>query len=113
MSITSWLETNIQAYVLGCDHFVDNVGIQNIFTRAKYKEVLQNLHFTDNTKQDKTVKDYQIRPIIYHLNESFQAVFSSEPEQSIDEHMSKFKGGSSLRQYLKMKHFEWGFKWLF
>ena len=51
---------------------------------------LQNNHFAGNTKQGKTDKDHKIR-IINHLNESFQAVFSIEPEQCIDEYKTKFK----------------------
>ena len=49
-----------------CDYFIGNVGIQNIFTRLRYQEVLQNLHFADNTKQNKTDKGH--RPIIGHFN---------------------------------------------
>ena len=33
--------------------------------------------------------------------------------QSIDDHMTKFKGRSSMRQYLNMKPTKWGFKWWF
>ena len=65
-------------------HFVSNVGVQNIFTRTRYQEVLQNLHFASNVKQAKTEKSYRIRPIIDYLTESFWAVFSIETEQSID-----------------------------
>ena len=72
------------------NHFVGNVGIQNIFARTRYQVVLQNNHFAGNTKQDKTDKGHKIR-IIDHLNESFQAVFSNKSEQCIDEYMTKFK----------------------
>ena len=96
-----------------CDHFEGNVGIQNIFTRTRYQEVLQKFHFAKNTKQNKTDKGYKIKPIIYHLNELFQTVFSNEPEQSIDEYLAKSKGRSSIRQYLKMKPIKWVFKWWF
>ena len=76
-----------------CNHFIGNVGIQYIFMRTRwYQEVLQNNHFSDNTQQGKTDKGYENRPIIDHLDESFQVVFSNEPEQSIDEHMAKLKG---------------------
>ena len=44
--------SSIQIY-LDCDC---NFGLQNIFTRTIYKELLKNLHFADNTKQDKTDK---------------------------------------------------------
>ena len=56
------------------NHFVGNVGIQSIFERTGYQVVLQSNHFSANTIQDKTDKGHQIK-IIYHLNESFQAVF--------------------------------------
>ena len=36
---------------------------------------LKNLFFVDNTKQDKTEKGCNIRPIIDYLSELFQAVF--------------------------------------
>ena len=39
-----------------CHHFVSSGGIQNIFMKLRYQEVLQNLHFADNAKQDKTDK---------------------------------------------------------
>ena len=85
------------------NHFVGKVGIQNIF--------LEFIHFADNTKQDKTDKSYKIRPIMNHLNESFQTIFSNQPEQSIDEHMTNFKGHCSMRQHLKMKLIKRGFNW--
>ena len=96
------MTVNIPIY-WDCDHFVGNIGIQNLFTRTRYQEVLETLHFADNIKQDKTDKGCQIRPIINHLNESFQAVFSNNPEQIIDEQMTKFKGRSSMRLHLRIK----------
>ena len=69
-----------------CDNFVGTVGnieYWYIVARAIYQEVLQNNHFADNTNQYKLDKGYKFR-IIDHLNESFQAVFSNEPEQSMN-----------------------------
>ena len=88
------------------DHFVGNIDIHSIFTWTRH-QVLQNLQFVSNTKQNKTDKDYKIRPIIDHLKESFQAVFPKQPEQNIDEHVTKFKGRASVRQYFKMKPIKW------
>ena len=85
---------NISIY-WDCDHFIRNNGIQNIFTRGRYKEILQNLRFADNSKQDQTRKGYTIRPITDRLNKSFQESYSNEPKESIDEHITKFKGRSS------------------
>ena len=61
-------------------------------------------------KQDQTDKGYKIRPIINQLNKSFQESYSNEPKQTIHEHMTKFKGRSSMRQYLKMKPIKWAFE---
>ena len=59
-------------YVLGlCYHFISNNGIQSILTRSRYQEILQSLHFADNSKQDQTYKGSKIHPIIDHLNKSF------------------------------------------
>ena len=96
-----------------CDHFIGNNGIQNIFTRGRCQEILQNLHFVDNSKQNQTKRGYKIRPVIDDLFKSFQESYSNEPKQSIDEHMTKFKGCSSIRQYLKMKPVRWSCKWWF
>ena len=85
------------------DHFVGNVGIQKIFMSTSYQEVLQPLHFANNTKQYKTDKGYKVRPIINHSCESIQAVISNETGQSIDEHMIKFKGHSPMSQCLEKK----------
>ena len=63
--------------------------MQNILLRTRYQEVLQSLHFVDNTKKDKTDKGDKIIPIINNLNESFKAVFSNKPEQSVDKQNSK------------------------
>ena len=76
-----------------CNHFVSNFAFQNVFARTRYQVALQNNHFADNTRQDKTSKGHKIR-IIDYLNESFQAVFSNILERCIDEHMTKFKGCS-------------------
>ena len=73
------------------EHFIGNTGIQNVFTRTRFQEILQNIHFADNSKNDSSDKGYKIRPIIEHLNKSFQNSYSNEPEQSIDEHMTNSK----------------------
>ena len=51
-----------------------------------------------------------MRPVIDHLNSKFSEVLSNDSEQSIDEHMVKFKGRSGMKQYIKSKPIKWGFK---
>ena len=55
--------------------------------RKRFCEILQNLHFADNSKVDKTDKAFKIRRVIDHLNSKFPEVLSNDSEQSIDKHM--------------------------
>ena len=54
-----------------------------------------------------------MRPVIDHLNSIFSKVLSNYSEQSIDEHMVKFKDRSRMKQYMKLKPMKWGFKFWF
>ena len=74
-----------------CNHFLGNADIYNIFTRTRYQKVLQKFHIAENTKNDKTGKDYTTKSIIDLLHELFQAVFSNELDRSIDEKVIKLK----------------------
>ena len=59
------------------------------------------------------MKQIKTEQIIDRISEAFQVGFQNKPEQSIDNHMTKFRGHSSIRQYLKMAPIKWGFKWWF
>ena len=79
------------------DNLIGNDGIQNTMIRNSFCEVLQNQHFIDNRKDDKTDKVFKIRPAIDHLNSKFSEVLSIDSEQSIDKHKVKFKGRSGMK----------------
>jgi len=55
----------------------------------------------------------KVRFVINHLNCAFQASLENSDSQSVDEHMIKFKGKSSMKQYIKSKPIKWGFKMWF
>ena len=93
-----------------CSEFIGNEGIRNTIARTRFKEILQNLHFADNTQENNSEKAFKIRPIIDHFNKAFLSAMSDSNEQSIDEHMTKFKGRSGMKQYLQLKPIKWGFK---
>ena len=76
----------------------------------RFCEILQNLHFADNTYDDKTDRGFKVKPVIDHLNKKFVVVLSNDKEQCIDEHMVKFKECSCMKQYIKSKPIKWGFK---
>ena len=79
-------------------------------TRQRFKDILRNFHFLGNNKHDKNDKGFKICPVINHFNKSFSNTLSNDKLQSIDEHMVKFKGRSSMKQYVKKKPIKWGFK---
>ena len=72
-------------------------------TRTGFQSILQNLRFSNNNNNNKTDKLYKIRPVIEYRNKIFAERLSNNPFQSIDEHMFKFKGRSSMKQYIKNK----------
>ena len=84
--------------------------MRKAMTRIRVMNILQNLHFTDNQTADKSEKAYKMCIIMNHLNKAFQDAMSDAEKQSIDEHMTKFKGRMSCKQYMKNKPIKWGFK---
>lgn len=64
--------------------FIRNSGVQNFFTRVRFKSIIENLHLPDNIQSDKEEKGFKIQPVTDHLNESIRKNYSSD-------HMTKFK----------------------
>ena len=96
------------------DDYVGNEGIRNVMTREHFKEILQNIHFADNSKSNKEAdKGCKIRPLIDHFKKVFPEAMSDDSEQTINEHMVKFKGRPLMKQYVKNKPIKWGFKFWF
>ena len=82
---------------------IPNEKIENVMTRTRFQTVLQNLYFSKNENDNKIDKLYKIRPAIKHLKKVFAESLSNSPFQSVDEHMCKLKGISSMKQYIKNK----------
>ena len=85
------------------DNLIGNDDIQNTMTRKHFCDIFQNLYFADNTKDDKTDKNFKMRPVIDHLNLKCFEVLLNDSEQCIDEHMVKFNGRSRMKQCIKSK----------
>ena len=66
-------------------------------SRSKFEEILQNLHFSGNAKDDKSDKGYKVRSLINYFSQSFSECVSDDCTQSNDEHMVKFTGRSSMK----------------
>ena len=90
---------------------IGNKKIQNVMARTRFQSILQNLHFSNNDNDDKINKSYKIRPVIEHLNKIFAGSLSNSPFQSVDKCLCKFKGISSMKQYIKNKPIKWNFKY--
>ena len=101
---------NLKCY-WSVDSYLPTDGVRNTMTRNRFVNILQNLHFNENETADISDKAYKMRNAINHLNEAFQNAMSDVKRQSIDEHMTKFKGLMSCKQYMKNKSIKWGFKW--
>ena len=85
------------------DNLIGNDSIHNTMIQNRFCEILQNLHFADSGKDDKSDNAFKMRPVIDHLNSKVSEVLSNVSEKSIDEHMVKFKGRSGMKQYIKSK----------
>ena len=94
-------------------NLISNDSNQNTMIRNLSCEILQNLHFADNRKDDKTGKDFKMRPVIDNLNSKFSEVLTNDNEQSIDKHMVKFKGRSGMQQNITSIPIKWVFKLCF
>ena len=58
----------------------------------------------------KNEKAWKIRSIINHFNQAFSHAMGPTSEQAIDEHIIKFKGQHSMKQYMPLKPTKRGFK---
>lgn len=99
------------------DHFssaedLNNVLICKTMPRDRFAMILAYLHCNDNTQMPRNCKDklYKIRPVVKELNRKFQECYHGTRELSVDESMIKFKGRSTLKQYLPMKPIKRGYK---
>ena len=80
--------------------YVSNQQIRNVISRTRFEQMSQNLkqkHFTDNQNHVKIDKAYRARSVISHFNYSFLACVYNNSTQSVNEHVVKFKGGSTMR----------------
>ncbi|GFW28571.1 piggyBac transposable element-derived protein 4 [Trichonephila clavipes] len=84
-----------------------NIAIKNAISRDRCKTLLSKLYFTEPENASKT---YYIDEVVSCLKQTFKQCRSESSYQSIDESMAKFKGRSSLKQYMPMKPVKRGLK---
>ena len=84
--------------------------------RDRFMDIWCFLHFVDNSTLNSNRTDpafdrlRKVCPIIDIIHKQCQAIYSPHRELSIDEAVIKFKGRSSLKQYMPMKPTKRGFK---
>ena len=89
--------------------------VANAMSRVRYDWILSNLHLNDNNKAPNRDdlnfdKLYKVRPFITSLCNQFMKNYNPTEHQSIDKSMIKFKGRSSLKQYMPLKPTKRGYK---
>ncbi|KAG8233996.1 hypothetical protein J437_LFUL014660 [Ladona fulva] len=89
--------------------------ISKVMTVKRFLKVLRHLHINDNTEMPRKNdpgfdKLYKISPLVDHMNITFMEMFNPSTWLAVDESMVKFKGRSSLKQYLSMEPIKRGFK---
>ncbi|XP_059062765.1 piggyBac transposable element-derived protein 4-like [Achroia grisella] len=97
------------------DPFYYNKEIAQVFPIVRFKKITENLHLNDNEMEPprnspEYDKLFKLRPLLTKLNKVYQREAYNSEVQSIDECMVKFKGRSSLKQYMPKKPIKRGFK---
>ena len=90
------------------DMVFHNAFISSIMSRDRFLEIFYNLHLANNSLQPKQEskdysKIYKVKNFIEILRRNFQKNYNFGRYGTIDESMIKFKGRSSIKQYLPLK----------
>ncbi|XP_042355550.1 piggyBac transposable element-derived protein 3-like [Plectropomus leopardus] len=86
--------------------------VANLMSSKRFSLMKRLVHFNDNTQIPGTIDQFfKIRPLFSLLNAAFRSA-PQTPKQSVDEVMVAYKGktAGNLRQYIKNKPHQWGFK---
>ena len=92
-----------------------NTFISSIMSRDRFLQIFYNLHLADNSLEPKREskdysKIYKVKNFTEILRRNFQRNYNFGRYGTIDESMVKFKGRSSLKQYLPKKPIKRGYK---
>ncbi|XP_067121312.1 piggyBac transposable element-derived protein 4-like [Centruroides vittatus] len=84
-----------------------------VIARNRFEDLLRFMHFTVDSKRSKKEKDYhffQILPLLNHLKEKWQEIYTPERDISIDESLLLWKGSLTWRTYMPRKRARMGVK---
>ena len=96
-------------WVLGVPEFA------KVMPRNRFLDINRYLHLNDNSKmpaRDSPDADrlFKLRPFLESLQVNFTRCYNPHREQAVDEAMIKYKGRTSLKQYMPMKPIKRGIK---
>nr|CAH7730523.1 unnamed protein product [Callosobruchus chinensis]CAH7746626.1 unnamed protein product [Callosobruchus chinensis] len=89
--------------------------ISKVISRDRFYWLLSHLHFSDNSLQPKKGdqnfnKLYKLGSLLTTLSRTYKEFYSPTEFQAIDESMIKYKGRSSMKQYMPAKPTKRGYK---
>jgi len=87
----------------------------SVMSRNRFQLLLSMQHFTDNIQQpscDDPLRDklFKLRPVVDHLFEHFQLIYSMSQNVCIDEFLLLWKGRLHFKQYIPIKCSRFGVK---
>ena len=90
-------------------------SLARIMTVARFETITRYLHLNDNENMPARGtpgfdKLFKVRPFLESIRANFLSQYVPHKEVAIDEAMIKFKGRSSLKQYMPMKPIKRGIK---
>lgn len=97
------------------DEDIRNNLVSDTMRRNRFQEILQNLHFEDNSKASSKTganpdKMWKLRPITDHLKAKMIENFHAEQNLSYDESMISYFGRHGCKQFIKGKPIRFGYK---
>ena len=84
-------------------------------SRTRFLDIHRFLHFVDNESlpsygDPRYSKIQKVKPVLTYISSKFQELFNPGRDLSVDEAMVKYKGRSSIKQYMPKKPIKKGFK---
>jgi hypothetical protein len=82
--------------------------IANVMPRKRFEAITNALHFADNEEMlprshSGFDRAFKFRSVVDHFNQCFQNARKPSKQQSIDEHMIRFKEHNIMKRYIKSK----------
>ncbi|XP_039954216.1 piggyBac transposable element-derived protein 3-like [Bactrocera tryoni] len=98
------------------DGDIRNSLVSNTMRRNRFQEILQNLHFEDNSNASSKNGDanpdkmWKLRPLTDHLKAKMIDHFHAEQNLFFDESMISYFGRHGCKQFIKGKPLRFGYK---